>query len=308
MEESSKKAAERAVFGNCNICNEYGELTRDHVPPKGSIHPKPVEIRSFLKWIMTEKAPGRVNLHGEVGVYDSVSRSRFSQNGVKFRSICAICNNVRLGGRYDPELNRVSKAMGDLIRMHQSIPLLVPREFSITIRTHYLVRAIVGHLLAARRPRDLNSQLRGSDHTLNAGLRNYFLDETRPLPADIKIYCWPYLAQDQVIISGLGISSMNGKRGILGDLIKFFPMAYYVTHTLESPLDLAVASIRGDGCNDMDCEVSLHVPLDSVPPPDWPETPGSEHYTIMPADSSVVTRALPRRWGRSHQSKRGPRK
>lgn len=77
----------KSAFGHCNICNRYAVLTRDHVPPKGSIKLQPVEIVSFLDR-MQELAPGRVNVYGDDALRTRLSRSTKSQDGVKFRTIC----------------------------------------------------------------------------------------------------------------------------------------------------------------------------------------------------------------------------
>jgi hypothetical protein len=148
MAKTSKQNPGRRLSGYCNICNEYGELTRDHVPPKGSIRLTAVEVRNFAQRL-SELAPGRVNIIDDDGLQESVRRYKLSQDGVRFRSICARCNNVLLGGRYDLELNRVSQTVGSLIRMHLRGLLALPSEIQINTRTHYLVRAIIGHLLAA---------------------------------------------------------------------------------------------------------------------------------------------------------------
>jgi hypothetical protein len=179
--------------------------------------------------------------------------------------------------------------MGALIKQHLHTRLALPPQKVISVRTHYLVRVIVGHLLAAHPSHDQTKPITGFSKGIYADLRDYFLDESLPLPSYIRIYYWPYLSEDQVIIKGLGISSTNGRHGILGDLIKYFPVAYYVAYPMPDPLGLSVPWISGDGCNDMACEITLQIRLDSVPAPQWPETPGPGHYTIMAAARAIVS-------------------
>ena len=293
MSKSSRKKPNRRASGYCNICNEYRELTRDHVPPKGSIRLQPVETRSLVQW-MTEWAPGRVEKLGDNSLWERDTRRRLAQSGVNFRSICAACNNVRLGARYDPELNSVSQTVSSVVKMHLTKRLALPSEVAINVRTHYLMRAIVGHLLAAHRSKDQSKPPQGFSEGFYADLRSYFLDENLPLPDGVKVYYWPYLSQDQVLIKSLGVSLKDGTRAVVGDLIKFFPMAYYVTKTLSDPLDLPVKSFYGDGCNNMECEITLHVRLDSIPPPKWPETPGPDHNVITVLGQAVVSSASTR--------------
>jgi hypothetical protein len=186
----------------------------------------------------------------------------------------------------------VSQSVGSLMRMHLRSPLVLPSETWINIRTHYLVRSIVGHVLAAHGSKDPAKPLPGFGEGFYADLRSYFLDESLPLPDAVTVYYWPYLGEDQVIIKGLGLSSIDGIHSAAGDLIKFSPMAYYVAFSPGDPLDLPVPSIRGHGCNDLDCEVSLLIRLDSIPSAHWPETPTRDHHTLMLPELSFV--ATPR--------------
>jgi hypothetical protein len=103
------------------------------------------------------------------------------------------------------------------------------------------------------------------------------------------VYCWPYLGEDQVIIKGLGLLFKNGTQITIGDLIKFSPIAYYVAYSQADPLDLSVPSIRGHGCSDMNCEITLRIRLDSIPPTNWPETPAPDHEVILPLEQSFFS-------------------
>ena len=137
--------------GFCNICNQFSELTWDNVPPKGSIDLKPVEMKYFhsnLKEV-AEAANAPVQFHyTDERLKNEFNKTRFSQNGIKFRSICTRCNNALLGGRYDPELSRVSTAVGNLVRAHFQVGLTLPRQMRIPVQTHSVMRGIIGHLLS----------------------------------------------------------------------------------------------------------------------------------------------------------------
>jgi hypothetical protein len=210
---------------------------------------------------------------------------------VKFPTICANCNNARLGARYDPELNRISKTVGQLARSHFQLGFHVPRILSFPVRTHFLMRALIGHLLAAVEPSDRTKPLADYHNGWYSELRGYFLDETLPLPESVRVYYWPYPAQDQVIINGLGLSRTDGSAGIIGDLIKFFPLAYYITDSrLSGTLDGRISLVHGNGCNDLTCEIPLYFTFDRVPPLSWPEIPDSGRYVIMPLDLARFSR------------------
>lgn len=107
-----------------------------------------------------------------------------------------------------------------------------------------------------------------------------------------------------MIINGLGLSLNGSGHYVVGNLIKFFPMAYYVViHSSATPLALSVPCIQGDGCNDPDCEVTLDVRLDSIPPISWPEMPGPRHRTMMPPELAHVAHIQPRTRDRKRRRK-----
>lgn len=72
--------------GYCTICGEYGELTKDHVPPQ-ACNNKHNTIAKLLT--------------------GSESKTQF-QNGTSFKVLCKTCNSERLGGKYDRELAYLS--------------------------------------------------------------------------------------------------------------------------------------------------------------------------------------------------------
>lgn len=283
--------------GYCNICNEHGPLTWDHVPPKGSTRITAVEIRNFAQQMDYLKSRG-----SSVDFFGSKENShpkypRRSPNGVKFQTICADCNNERLGARYDLELNRVSRQVNQLARAHFGLGLHVPGKLRITVRTHFLMRSLIGHLLASDDSRDRSKPVPQHGGWYD-DLRNYFLDESRPLPESLRLYYWPYPSEDMVIISGVASVETERDGAVLGDLIKFFPMAYFITNSeISSNLGNQLPSIYGDGCCDLDCEGTLHINFAHHPPLNWPEMPDTSHLTIMPLSSSNFSRKRqPRRF------------
>jgi hypothetical protein len=288
-----------ASQGYCNICLSYGKLTWDHVPPRGTVGLGPVEIRNFARWL-NDAAPdlgGRVRNAGPAPIDKGKFAVRKSANGLKFRSICANCNNSLLGGRFDPELKRVSQAMSNLARAHFRIGLTLPSRMEVTVRTHRLMRAIIGHLLAADAPRRTkeNDDANGVGHYDQ--LRRYFLDEGSTLPGNFRIYYWLYPADAQVVIPTLALWKGKGESWSFGGLLKFFPMAYYLTNSDFGSMSFPTNVVYSDGCADPDCEISLGIDLDRIPPVTWPETPDPHHSIMLPLENSFFVnkhaRALP---------------
>jgi hypothetical protein len=292
MPHSNKpKKNNRTTIGYCNICNQRAKLTWDHVPPKGSIDLTPVEITALLDTLgRCDGNPVEFH-HQDESVKQRIPRKGRSQNGLKYRSICAECNNDRLGARYDLELNRVSAEVSKLVRGRFEAGLALPTEFAIKVKTHLLLRGLIGHVLAARRSLDQTKPLGGFDSGFNHALRAYVLDENLPIPPSVRVYYWVYPSRDHVIIPALGVADRNGGPFFIGDLIKFFPLAYYIVDSDTSTMQLPTATFMGDGCNDMDCTVDLFVDLAGTPPINWPETPTKEYCTVMTVEMSVVASA-----------------
>jgi len=157
----------------------------------------------------------------------------------------------------------------------------------VPVRTHFLLRGVIGHLLAAQSSKDSQSPLPGFESGFYKDLRDYFLDESLALPNTIRVYYWLFPSTDYVIVKGLGLQANDASGAIFGDLIKFFPMAYYVVYAANQSADLPVPLIHGNGCIDLNCEVLLYITPGSVPLTSWPETPDSEHSVIMPAELAL---------------------
>lgn len=161
--------------GKCNICGKFGNLTQDHVPPKGSIKPQKVGIKKI-----TQLDNGRVNpkIH------------RISQNGLKFRTLCSQCNNVKLGGDFDPSLNKMSRDVAQLLNSQRWLTL--PSEFRVKLQPQKIARAIIGHLLAAEIRDNMSSELNSA--LMATQMRQYFLDYAADFPEKFNLYFWPYCA------------------------------------------------------------------------------------------------------------------
>lgn len=69
-----------AQSGMCNICGDDGPLTEDHTPPKGCVRPTAMELQHVTH-----------RLHAGKAIKTK------AQDGVKYRTLCARCNNTLLG-------------------------------------------------------------------------------------------------------------------------------------------------------------------------------------------------------------------
>jgi hypothetical protein len=267
---SMLSVVKRPVFGRCNICLKESRLTWDHVPPKSAIKVSPVQIRQVANLLQAAGADFVSNQY--TSSTDIRTSLRLSQNGLKFRTLCGRCNNTLLGGRYDVELARVSNEVARWLQRWVDLGLRWLPPIVVSVQTHLLLRAVSGHLLAA--------QADSPPAPFHDHLREYFLDESRPLPPALRLFWWLFPSNIQVVIPALGVANNKGRGFLAGDLLKFFPLAYYIAE--PHGLELETARISGAGCTDMECVTKLQLDLRRIPAFDWPEAPSEEHDVAMP--------------------------
>jgi hypothetical protein len=103
--------------GVCVICSKSAPLTRDHVPPKGTVPPDPIVVKRLEEHIAastTKPMPLRVE-----------HRSR------SFRTLCKRCNVELLGQRYDPALSSLANAVARWLRVRLDHGLSLPQDITV---------------------------------------------------------------------------------------------------------------------------------------------------------------------------------
>lgn len=59
-------------------------------------------------------------------------------------------------------------------------------------------------------------------------LREYFLDPCAPLPDAVSIYYWTYPSRHVVIARAIAKTNIRFSPVIIGDILKFYPLGYWV--------------------------------------------------------------------------------
>lgn len=201
--------------------------------------------------------------------------ARRSQDGMKYRTLCARCNNELLGRRYDPALITLSHEVGKLA----DSTLHLPAQLTVTMQPNRLARSVVGHLLAF----GLQQYREGS---ANEALTDYFLDEQLPFPAHMRLYYWMYPYANQIVVrhAGLSFTYLHDVAPFM--LLKFFPLAFFLVVDEPASWRLNVRRLDGLLTTHIDDQVDLPIDLFGLPPAQWPETPGS-HGAVLYGDSAV---------------------
>ena len=109
-----------APEGHCWLCNQFGKLSKEHIPPEKAFNDCPlllmkVDERSTKKGVL-EWTPDR------------------QQRGVYFRSLCEACNNRYgswYGGAYVDLVRRIAERIGDVQDFHRTSVVGVKRPLSI---------------------------------------------------------------------------------------------------------------------------------------------------------------------------------
>jgi len=127
-----------------------------------------------------------------------------------------------LGKRYDPVLSRFSEQ----VKRVAEVRIALPRHMRIPTEPCKLIRAIVGHLLAAR------SYF--SESVLEKAMRRYFLDEAATEPEGFSVFYWFYRFSDVVVVPPC--IAMPARRGCFEKFADFGVLKFY-------PLGFAVSSL-----------------------------------------------------------------
>jgi hypothetical protein len=240
--------------GICNICGDFGRLTEDHTPPKGAINITQVEMLHIIDHLNAEKPTRNI---------------RKSQNGVKYRTLCSRCNNGLLGAKYDPAFNSFVNNVGRFLKTN----IQLPRIINVPAQPQKLMRAVLGHLSA----QGVNRYYQGKE---TEPLRDYFLDESLPLPKHIDIYYWIYPYKNQVQVRDCCYMDIRIGKPVIIWFIKFFPIAFLVTWDRPEEMNIQFPNLGEWRNAGIDEEINIPVYLDRIAHQFWPEAP---------TDNSVVT-------------------
>lgn len=188
----------KQLYGICKICREYRKLSWDHVPPKACGNTSPVVVEKVWQLLAQGETP----------------KGKIQQKGVGFPSICENCNNTVLGKWYDPYLAEFCQA----VKRHAQTCLSVPRLGRIECFPNLVLRAVLGHLLAAKRYNHW-SEL---DNEFAAMVLNRHYES----PKSISVYIWLYPHIDTFVLRDFSVK-LRGRISVCS-FMAFFPVAFLV--------------------------------------------------------------------------------
>ena len=236
--------------GVCNVCGTHGPLTEDHTPPKGCSKVKQVELQHLSSLLSQEANP---------------PRGRISQNGVKYRTLCAHCNNGLLGAKYDPPFIDFVNSIHSCL----TTSLVLPDVVNVPCQPQAIMRSLIGHVSAQGVDRYLKGPLTNM-------VREYMFDESCDLPEGLNIYVWTYPYRPHIMVRDAAYLDIPSGKSVAFWLLKFFPVAFALAwgepagwnqpvHRLSDWRGLPFAQV-----------VDLQLRLRPCVPPAWPEAPTTE--------------------------------
>ena len=105
----------------CWLCNKYGTITKEHIPPESAFNDQPLLLLKVDQRSI------------ESGALGWVPNQRFG-HGMFVRSVCAACNNRcgrKYGGAYVDLVRQVAERIGDVREFHTVSILNVRRPLAI---------------------------------------------------------------------------------------------------------------------------------------------------------------------------------
>jgi hypothetical protein len=250
--------------GRCIICGVAGKLTEDHVPPQLVVPETDIEIRRLAD-VLSTRDPRHPGVPG--------------RNAPTFPTLCAECNNIRLGAQTDPALRDFVDAFRSWVNGAFQLGLTLPPAARVSLRPALVTRAVFGHLLAAEGARESRTDMVGG--TLNDAMRRYFLGTEPELDPSMTLLVWPYPTSTIVIGRGIGHHDTRYREPFVMDVLKFFPVAFGVVATEDLPAIPPLTRILTAGLTRLDDERTIEVPLRDVPDVAWPERPVGPSVVLM---------------------------
>jgi hypothetical protein len=262
--------------GRCLVCNNLGRLSRDHIPPQSVVPPQHVDVKRLIAlW--------------EGDSHHVPPRHGF--RSVALPTLCVECNSKRLGSEYDPALGGFVNSVSTWVRSAFKLYLTLPNSFIVNLQPHRVARAVVGHLLAAEERKDSTAPLRHAP--LPDDMRRYFLDPEIVAPSTLEMFVWPYAGDAQIITGPISVSNMGARDSVLGRVLKFFPLAFWLVYERPETTHVHLPSLDIHTESGLDFHSSITLPLRGVPRSDFPETPSSDEFVLLNNESTFFV--TPRR-------------
>lgn len=204
------KKEKRDRKDKCNICGRTLDLTWDHVPPK---------------FANNSTAKNYDTVFGLSRTSEKIMPLT-AQNGIKYRSICADCNNRLLGAETDPSYKELTNTLLSSLSGEQRLP----QKFAVEVSINRLSRSIVGHFLSAKNFYD-------DQCTVDIALREYFMNLESLPPRDMELlyFLYPYTII-QIVRDVVPVNACQNRNLFpdgMSSCMYSFPVAFLLTDSYQ---------------------------------------------------------------------------
>ncbi len=206
----SKRIAMRQAHkgeGYCVICDSFGSLTADHIPPKcvknyGGV--KQFTLTEYFQLAGVKPLSGR--------------------SGNVFKTICSTCNGVLLSSldqeirsAYESFTSQFANYLAQKTRYTQAIVHLNVKNF---------VRGMLGHLSAA--VPEMSCLVKAERTSWVSGLNRFVRDGDESILEECDFYIWFYPYHNVVTGHHAGKLTLGTQRKAYFSCMKFFPFGFAV--------------------------------------------------------------------------------
>jgi hypothetical protein len=122
-------------------------------------------------------------------------------------------------------------------------------------------------------------------------MREYFLDPNSSLTG-INLYLWPYPSDETVLVRVTSLIRWGVHDQIIGDVLKFFPLAFWLVYEAPPNLEYSFARLPLEAGDVLDEEVTLEIPLTAIPERSWPERPRPDELVLSGSERSYIGRPV----------------
>jgi len=260
-------------------------LTENHVPPSGSSRSRRLVVRSLVGDLRTPKAKGR-----------------FHQSGLSFHSICAECNEHRLGREYDPELKRLCEQLRQTRSASSDLGMSLPNPVRISCKPQRVARAVVGHLISAVPQQRIGAM--PLDTPFWSVLRSYVMNPGSPLPRSISIRLWHYPFERVVVANAIG--KVGPGTPYVSSLLKFDPIAFWLIFQAPESFSSPIPQLHSDRTISLDQDEFVPFDMASTLNKRFPEAPSDAGATMFHDQAGWVAEPKLHR-SRGHRRRRARR-
>lgn len=175
-----------------------------------------------------------------------------------------------LGSKYDKELNSF---LNQLQRYLKS-GLILPSIITIQAKPTLLIKAILGHILAAKTG--------FCDSEIDKEFRDYILNDSAVLSDKLKVYYWYYPYNNVIITTDKMPYDIESGQSAFFSVLKYYPLAFMTMWESSSNVAGMVELTKFNN-NDHNNFVALPIPFTELPA-DFPESTKYCHLALVPSD------------------------